>query len=354
MDKHILVTGGAGFIGTNFVHLILNKCNYCNVTVLDRLTYAGNLKNLAKWNGDSRYKFIHGDIADRDFIFKLFNENEFSHVAHFAAESHVDRSILGPEEFVRTNINGTYNILEGLRQAGWGSDSENKRMLHVSTDEVFGSLGNEGYFSEETCYAPNSPYSASKAASDHLVRAYFHTYGFPVITSNCSNNYGPYQFPEKLIPLMTINALQGKPLPVYGTGTNIRDWLHVEDHCTALDAILFRGKIGETYNIGTRNEKTNLDIVNTICSIMDEIRPDNRPHGDLIKFVADRPGHDFRYAIDPTKIENELGWKPVHNFKDGIKNTIEWYLTNQSWWEDILSGEYQNYYIKQYGMERNK
>lgn len=349
MKKRVIVTGGAGFIGANFVHHLLTKYNDMEVTVLDRLTYAGNLKNLERWKDDPRYKFIQGDIGDADQMLKILTEGDYTHVAHFAAESHVDRSILGPAEFIRTNINGTFNILESLRQLGWATNPGDRRMLHVSTDEVFGSLGETGEFTEETCYAPNSPYSSSKASSDLLVRAYFHTYGMPVVTSNCSNNYGPYQFPEKLIPLMTLNALQGKPLPIYGEGKNVRDWLHVEDHCTALDAVLFNGRLGETYNVGTRNEQNNITIVNMICEIMDELHPEGKPHNKLITYVKDRPGHDFRYAIDPSKIQKELGWKPQHSFADGLRNTVEWFLENRTWWEEILSGEYKNYYSKQYG-----
>ncbi len=349
MSARLLITGGAGFIGANFAHHFYHKYPDFHVTVLDRLTYAGNLGNLKELEGSSRFQFVKADIGDRDELFSILEKGQFTHIAHFAAESHVDRSILGPEEFVRTNVNGTFNILDGLRRLGWAENPDGRRMLHVSTDEVFGTLGETGAFTEETCYAPNSPYSASKAASDHLVRAYFHTYGLPVVTSNCSNNYGPFQFPEKLIPLMTLNALHGKALPVYGDGKNIRDWLHVEDHCTALDAVLMQGRLGETYNVGTRNEKTNLDIVHGICQIMDELHPEGKPHTELIQYVKDRPGHDFRYAIDPSKIERELGWKPKHTFEDGLRNTIEWYLNNRQWWEEILSGDYRDYYEKQYG-----
>lgn len=344
--RNILVTGGAGFIGSNFVHTILESEDDCNVIVIDKLTYAGNLRNLDRWKNDKRFRFIKLDITDKDNVLNLVKEVEFDEIAHFAAESHVDRSILGPEEFVKTNVFGTFYLLElarKLNQAG-----KLRVFLHVSTDEVFGTLGQDGAFSESTPYAPNSPYSASKASSDHLVRSYFHTYGLPVITTNCSNNYGPFHFPEKLIPLMILNCLNGKPLPVYGTGENIRDWLYVKDHCLAINMVMKNGKFGETYNIGTRNEKTNLDIVHTICDIMDQKHPQGKPHRNLIQFVKDRPGHDFRYAIDPTKIESEIGWKPKFKFEEAIEETVNWFLENKSWWEEILSGEYNQYYEMQY------
>lgn len=348
MGRHILVTGGAGFIGTNFVHSILQNHPDDQVTVLDKLTYAGNLKNLEAWRKDSRFHFVHGDITDAPFVNALFQDQEFTQVAHFAAESHVDRSILGPEAFVRTNVLGTFTLLEAARAAGWNAEDPQRLFLHVSTDEVFGSLPDTGYFVETTAYQPNSPYSASKAGSDHLVRAYFHTYGLPTAISNCSNNYGPYQFPEKLIPLMVINCLGRKALPVYGEGTNVRDWLFVEDHCAALERILEKGVPGETYNIGGRNEWRNIDIVKHLCALMDELHPNTAPHAELISYVPDRPGHDHRYAIDPTKIESELGWRHCHSFEDGLRVTAAWYLENREWWEEILSGNYQQYYQQQY------
>lgn len=345
--RKILITGGAGFIGSNFVHYVLEKYQDILVIVLDKLTYAGNLKNLQKWEKDSRFTFIKVDIANKEELFEKTNDLDFTEIAHFAAESHVDRSILGPEEFVRTNVLGTFYLLELARVRN--QQGKLQKFLHVSTDEVYGSLGREGYFSETTPYAPNSPYSATKAGSDHLVRAYFHTYSLPVVTTNCSNNYGPYHFPEKLIPLMILNCLQGKPLPVYGKGENIRDWLYVKDHCSALDLVLQKGKKGETYNIGTRNEKTNLEIVNKICEIMDKKHPEGKPHKNLITFVKDRPGHDYRYAIDPSKIEKELEWKPQYKFEEALESTIDWYLENREWWEEIVSGDYKNYYELQYG-----
>ncbi|MDF3819113.1 dTDP-glucose 4,6-dehydratase [Leptospira sp. 96542] len=345
-QRKILVTGGAGFIGSNFVHTILESTNDVSIVVVDKLTYAGNLKNLDKWKNDKRFQFLKLDITDKKNLFESLDKVSFNEIAHFAAESHVDRSISGPEEFVKTNLFGTFNLLEYARVVH--SKNSLKVFLHVSTDEVFGSLGFSGAFTETTPYAPNSPYSASKAGSDHLVRAYFHTYGLPVITTNCSNNYGPFHFPEKLIPLMILNCLQGKPLPVYGTGENIRDWLYVKDHCLAIDLVMREGKLGESYNVGTRNEKNNLEIVNIICELMDTKHPEGAPHKKLIQFVKDRPGHDFRYAIDPLKLENDLGWKPKYKFEDAIEETIDWFLENKTWWQDILSGEYNKYYELQY------
>lgn len=344
--KKLLVTGGAGFIGSNFVHLILKQLQDIQIIVLDKLTYAGNLDSLRDAEGDSRYTFVHGDICDAELVAKLFKQHQPSAVVHFAAESHVDRSIDGPAEFIQTNINGTFTLLEVARQYLADSADDAKsgfRFLHVSTDEVYGSLGATGYFTEETPYAPNSPYSASKASSDHLVRAYFHTYGLPVLMTNCSNNYGPYQFPEKLIPLMLLNALEGKPLPVYGTGQNVRDWLYVEDHCTAILTVLEKGKPGEKYNIGGHNEKTNLDIVHTLCDILDSKKPreDGKSYHEQITFVKDRPGHDMRYAIDASKIQKELGWVPAETFETGIVKTIDWYLDNQEWCRRITNGSYQ-------------
>lgn len=345
-QRNILVTGGAGFIGSNFVHTLLESSEDVKVTVVDKLTYAGNLKNLERWLTDSRFQFIKLDITEKEKVLNLANQIEINEIAHFAAESHVDRSILGPEEFVKTNVLGTFYMLE-LGKKLFEMNSL-KVFLHVSTDEVFGTLGKDGAFTELTPYAPNSPYSASKAGSDHLVRSYFHTYHMPVITTNCSNNYGPYHFPEKLIPLMILNCLRGKSLPVYGTGENIRDWLYVKDHCLAINMVMKEGKFGETYNIGTRNEKTNLEIVNLICDLMDKKNPKGKPHRDLIKFVKDRPGHDFRYAIDPKKIETEIGWKPIYKFEEAIEETIDWYLNNKIWWEEIISGQYNQYYELQY------
>lgn len=349
----ILVTGGAGFIGSNFV-LDWLAVNDEPVVNLDKLTYAGNLDNLASLGNDSRHIFVRGDIGDRALVGSLLNNYRPRAILNFAAESHVDRSIHGPADFVQTNVVGTFNLLEETRRY-WSGLADNEksafRFLHVSTDEVYGSLGpNDPPFTETTPYAPNSPYSASKAASDHLVRAYHHTYGLPTLTTNCSNNYGPYQFPEKLIALMILNATRGKPLPVYGDGQNIRDWLYVGDHCDAIRVVLAGGKTGETYNIGGWNEKTNLDVVHTICAILDECLPTAQtPHARLISFVKDRPGHDRRYAIDARKIERELGWKPKENFETGIRKTVRWYLDNMAWVENVASGNYQNWLAQQYG-----
>lgn len=353
----ILVTGGAGFIGSNFV-LDWIAGEQTPVINLDKLTYAGNLNNLADLQDDSRHVFVQGDICDGALVGRLLREHQPCAIVHFAAESHVDRSIHGPAEFIQTNINGTFSLLEEAR-AYWqglqGADKEAFRFLHVSTDEVYGSLGaDDAPFSETTPYAPNSPYSASKAASDHLVRAYHHTYGLPTLTTNCSNNYGAYQFPEKLIPLIILNALNGKPLPIYGDGQNIRDWLYVGDHCTAIREVLGRGRLGETYNIGGWNEKTNLDVVHTVCAILDELKPatDGKPYSSLITYVRDRPGHDRRYAIDARKIERELSWKPAETFETGIRKTVRWYLEHLDWAENIISGEYQSWINKQYGKTR--
>ena len=351
----ILVTGGAGFIGSNFV-LHWLKEESAGITNVDKLTYAGNPANLASLAHEARYKFLQGDICDRDFTSELLMTQRPRAIVHFAAESHVDRSIHGPDDFIRTNVNGTFSLLEEAR-AYWsglsGEEKEAFRFLHVSTDEVYGSLGpDEPAFTETTRYAPNSPYSASKAASDHLVRAYFHTYGLPVLTTNCSNNYGPFQFPEKLIPLVIFHAVSGKPIPVYGDGQNVRDWLFVTDHCEAIRTVLARGNIGETYNIGGQNELKNLHVVNTICSALDELRPNDPvvPHTQLIKFVTDRPGHDRRYAMNTAKIEAELGWKPHETFVTGIRKTVEWYLDNQAWVQSVISGSYRQWMAKQYSM----
>jgi len=350
----ILVTGGAGFIGSNFI-LDWIAAEQTPVVNLDKLTYAGNLNNLAALHNDARHIFAHGDIGDSALVGRLLREHQPQAIVHFAAESHVDRSIHGPADFIETNINGTFCLLEEVR-AYWGGLPEAERgafrFLHVSTDEVYGSLGaSDAPFTETTAYAPNSPYSASKAASDHLVRAYHHTYGLPTLTTNCSNNYGAFQFPEKLIPLMILNALGGKPLPVYGDGLNVRDWLHVGDHCTAIRAVLKRGRLGETYNIGGWNEKTNLDVIHTICAILDEQQPsaDGKPYTSLITYVKDRPGHDRRYAIDARKIERELGWKPKETFETGIRQTVRWYLDNAEWIHNVTSGAYRDWVDKQYG-----
>jgi dTDP-glucose 4,6-dehydratase len=353
-SRKILVTGGAGFIGANFVLDWLRETGE-PVVNLDKLTYAGNLENLASIKDDARHTFVHGDICDRALLDRLFAEHRPRAVVHFAAESHVDRSIHGPGEFIRTNIDGTFTLLEAVR--GYWSSIEASarddfRLLHVSTDEVYGSLSPEDPpFAETKAYEPNSPYSASKAASDHLVRAYHHTYGLPVLTTNCSNNYGPYQFPEKLIPLVIANALADKPLPIYGDGMNVRDWLYVSDHCAAIRAVLAKGKKGETYNIGGWNEMPNLEIVKTICAILDELRPQSpfSPHASLLTFVKDRPGHDRRYAIDARKIERELGWRPAETFATGIRKTVQWYLEHQSWVENVQSGAYREWVVKNYG-----
>jgi len=353
----ILVTGGAGFIGSNFILDWLAGAG-TPVVNLDKLTYAGNLHNLAAVQNDARHIFAHGDIGDGELVGRLLREHRPRAVVHFAAESHVDRSIHGPAEFIRTNIDGTFRLLEEVRSY-WGSlpvaERGDFRFLHVSTDEVYGSLGPDDLpFSETTPYAPNSPYSASKAASDHLVRAYHHTYGLPTLTTNCSNNYGAFQFPEKLIPLIILNALDGKPLPVYGDGLNIRDWLYVGDHCTAIREVLKGGRPGETYNIGGWNEKTNLDVIHTVCAILDELQPaaNGQPYAALISYVTDRPGHDRRYAIDARKIERELGWKPQETFASGIRKTVRWYLDNAAWIQNITSGAYRDWVAQQYGAER--
>ena len=359
MQDLILVTGGAGFIGSNFIlQWIAAKDARARVLNLDKLTYAGNLNNLRAVETDPRYCFAQGDIVDRELLRSLLRREQPRAIVHFAAESHVDRSIHGPDDFVRTNVNGTFSLLEEAR-AYWSAlpdaGRESFRFLHVSTDEVYGSLGpSDPAFSESTPYAPNSPYSASKAASDHLVRAYHHTYGLPVLTTNCSNNYGPYQFPEKLIPLMILNACAGKPLPVYGDGENVRDWLYVEDHCRAIRAVLAHGRVGETYNIGGRSEQKNLAIVGAICELLDELRPNDPavPHNKLVTFVKDRPGHDRRYAMDTRKIERELNWQPLETFSSGIRKTVLWYLEHEDWVRDVTSGGYRQWMAKHYATER--
>lgn len=342
--KTVIVTGGAGFIGSNLVRYIIKNTDWTVVNV-DKLTYAGNPESLCDIEGNARYHFEKVDICDKENIARVFAEYKPDAVMHLAAESHVDRSIDGPADFINTNIWGTYNLLENARNY-WQSLDQDKRslfrFLHISTDEVFGSLGSDGYFTEETPYDPSSPYSASKASSDHLVRAWQRTFGLPTLITNCSNNYGPFQFPEKLIPVVLLNALNKRSIPVYGKGENVRDWLYVEDHVTALLSVLEKGKPGQTYNVGGHNEKTNLQVVETICSIMDELRPENGfSYKELITFVKDRPGHDMRYAIDPSKIKNELSWEPSVKFEEGIKKTVEWYLQNQSWCNNILNGSYK-------------
>lgn len=353
LNDTILVTGGAGFIGSNFV-LDWLATEQGRVVNLDKLTYAGNLENLASVADNPHHTFVHGDICDFDLVSRLFAEHHPRAIVHFAAESHVDRSIHGPGQFMRTNIDGTFTLLEAAR-GYWNAlpdeDKSNFRFHHVSTDEVYGSLKpNDPPFAETNPYEPNSPYSSSKAASDHLVRAWHHTYGLPVTTSNCSNNYGPYHFPEKLIPLMIANALAGKPLPIYGDGQQIRDWLYVKDHCSAIRAILARGRVGEVYNVGGWNEMPNINIVNTIIRLLDELKPD--PAGSyarLITYVTDRPGHDRRYAIDARKIERELGWRPAETFESGIRKTVAWYLDHQDWVQHVISGEYLQWVDRNYG-----
>ncbi|MFH2139875.1 MAG: dTDP-glucose 4,6-dehydratase [Pseudomonadota bacterium] len=348
--KKILITGGAGFIGSAVVRQFINETD-CHVVNVDKLTYAGNLQSLTSVSNNPRYAFEKVDICDAAEVARVFREHQPDAVMHLAAESHVDRSISGPADFIQTNIVGTYTLLEATRNYWSGLNEEAKagfRFHHISTDEVYGSLGDEGFFTETTAYEPNSPYSASKASSDHLVRAWHHTYGLPVVTTNCSNNYGPYHFPEKLIPLVILNAVSGKPLPIYGKGDNIRDWLYVDDHARALRLVLEKGKLGETYNIGGWNEKTNLEVVQSICTILDAHHPQGAPHSRLITYVADRPGHDKRYAIDANKIADELGWKPQETFETGLRKTVKWYLSNDEWVQGVSSGEYQNWMQQNY------
>ena len=346
--KTYLITGCAGFIGSNFVHYMLKKYPEILLVNLDKLTYAGNLENLKDVEGDPRHVFVQGDICDKELVESLFAKYDFDYVINFAAESHVDRSIKNPEIFVQSNVMGTVNLLQRAKEAWYDADAktwkEGKKYLQVSTDEVYGALGAEGFFMETTPLCPHSPYSSSKASADMFVMAFHDTYGMPVNITRCSNNYGPYHFPEKLIPLMISRALADEELPVYGNGENVRDWLHVSDHCEAIDLIIHKGKVGEVYNIGGHNERTNLQVVQTILKALD--KPES-----LIKYVKDRPGHDRRYAIDPTKIETELGWKPKYTFETGIKQTIQWYLDNKEWWQNIISGEYANYFDKMYGKE---
>ena len=347
MEKSILITGGAGFIGSHLVCRLVEKYSDYHITNLDKLTYAGNLENLQTVESAENYTFIKGDIVDKVFVNDIISRGDFDGIIHLAAESHVDRSITNPLEFIETNILGTMNLLSAAKKS-W-SDFENKLFYHVSTDEVYGSLGETGLFTEETAYDPRSPYSASKASSDHLVRAYWHTYGLPVVISNCSNNYGAYQFPEKLIPLCINNIKLGKPIPVYGKGENIRDWLFVEDHIHAIDVIFHKCKIGETYNIGGNNEWTNIELIKLLCSIMDErLGREKGESAKLITFVKDRAGHDIRYAIDSSKLQEELNWSPSLQFKEGLGKTVDWYLDNEDWMSNVTSGDYQKYYEDQY------
>ncbi len=343
--KNVLITGGCGFIGSNFIRYALCRCPHWHIVNMDKLTYAGNPANLADEADNDAYTFVHADICDATVLDTLFSRYQIDTVVHFAAESHVDRSISGPAEFIRTNINGTFALLEAARKHWTTEVSHAKRFLHVSTDEVYGSLGETGEFSEHTPYDPRSPYSASKAASDHLVSAYFHTYALPTLITNCSNNYGPYQFPEKLIPLVIHHALTGQEIPVYGDGKNVRDWLHVEDHCGAIVTVLENGAVGQTYNIGGNSEKQNIEVVTTICNIVDAMTApltSGQKRTSLIRYVTDRAGHDWRYAIDATKITSDLGWRPCIGFNQGIEKTVAWYLENPAWVEAILDGSYQD------------
>lgn len=350
MEKTLLITGGAGFIGSHLVRLLVNKYPNYRIVNLDKLTYAGNLENLKDIQDASNYQFVKGDIVDADFLDRLFAEHKFDGVIHLAAESHVDRSIDHPMEFVTTNVIGTVNLLNTAKKYWKDADKDAVRFFHVSTDEVFGSLHDDSYFLETTAYDPQSPYSASKASSDHFVRAYGNTYKLPFVVSNCSNNYGSHQFPEKLIPLFISNILQEKPLPVYGTGENVRDWLWVMDHCSAIDVIFHNGKNGETYNIGGKNEWQNIELIKVLCKLMDEkLGRETGSSESLITYVTDRPGHDARYAIDPTKIERELGWEPSVTFEEGLSKTIDWYLANTEWIENVRSQSYQQYYDEMYG-----
>ena len=348
MRKTLLITGGAGFIGSHVVRLLVNKYPDYTIVNLDALTYAGNLENLKDIAQAPNYTFVKGDITDEKFIPELFARYQFDGVIHLAAESHVDRSITDPMAFIRTNVFGTVNLLNAAKEA-WKGNMDGKRFYHVSTDEVYGSLGDEGFFVEETRYDPRSPYSSSKASSDHFVRAYHHTYGLPVVISNCSNNYGANHFPEKLIPLSINNIKNKKPIPIYGKGENVRDWLFVNDHARAIDTIFHNGKNGDTYNIGGNNEWTNIDLIRALCKIMDKkLGRKDGESTELITFVKDRAGHDLRYAIDSTKLQRELGWKPSLQFEEGLEKTVDWYLENQEWLDNVINGAYQNYYQQQY------
>ena len=348
--KHILITGGAGFIGSHVVRRFVKNYPEYMIINLDKLTYAGNLANLRDIENAANYRFVKGDICDASFLKELFSTNHFDGVVHLAAESHVDRSISNPMEFIMTNVVGTVNLLNAARES-WKGDFENKRFYHISTDEVYGSLGETGFFTEETKYDPHSPYSASKASSDHMVRVYHDTYGLPAVISNCSNNYGSFHFPEKLIPLAINNICNNKPVPVYGKGENIRDWLFVEDHAVAIDVIYHYGKNGETYNIGGHNEWKNIDLIQLLCKILDsKLGRSEGTSAQLITYVKDRAGHDLRYAIDSTKLQRELGWKPSLQFEEGLEKTVDWYLANKKWMDEVTSGEYQNYYQNQYDL----
>ena len=354
MKRNVLVTGGCGFIGANFIRLLLATQPEWQVINLDKLTYAGNLENLEDVADNPRYTFVCEDICNQEQMEVLFKERAIDTVVHFAAESHVDRSITNPDAFIQTNVFGTFSLLEAARKAWLANEKDfisQQRFLHVSTDEVYGSLGQTGYFTEETAYDPRSPYSASKASSDHLVRSYYHTYGLPILITNCSNNYGPYQFPEKLIPLILNNALKGEALPVYGDGANVRDWLHVVDHCEAIVRVVEDGAVGQSYNIGGHNEKKNLEVVELLCNTLDKkvgLLPSGKPRTELITFVKDRLGHDRRYAIDAAKIADQLGWTPRYTFEEGIEKTVDWYLTNKKWMDAVIDGSYKQYYKKMY------
>ena len=343
--KNILVTGGSGFIGSNFIHFMIDKYKNVNIVNVDKLTYAGNPENLVKYENNKNYSFVKSDICDLTKMIEIFNDNNIDTVVNFAAESHVDRSILGPEEFIRTNIYGTFSLMEACRKT-W-KDYSDKRFLHVSTDEVYGSLGETGFFTEDTKYDPSSPYSASKASSDHIVTSYNRTFGIPVNITNCSNNYGPFQFPEKLIPLVIDRIIEKKEIPVYGKGDNVRDWLFVKDHCEAIHTVLLKAEVGETYNVGGNNEIKNIDIVRTLCRLVDEYTG-SADSENLIRFVKDRPGHDKRYAIDASKIKRDLGWSPEYDFEKGIRETVLWYIKNRKWVENIKNGDYLKYFENQY------